>query len=76
MLIHKFAKTFGPFCDGRTVSAWGYPGLPGWAWESLLIKGEPGCGLYMTLPRVAAPNHPYLDEEHLGHPMLRRYYQN
>jgi hypothetical protein len=71
MLIQKMSS-FGPYVDGRRVTAWGYPGLPGWAWESLLVQGEPGSGVYMTLPRVAAVDHPWLGE-HKDHPMIRRW---
>jgi hypothetical protein len=71
-LIHK-AATYGPFIDGRTVDAYGYPGLPSWAWESLLIRGEPGTvGPYMTLPRAAPPDHSWL-KENREHPMIQRY---
>lgn len=71
MLIQK-TSSFGPYVDGRRVTAWGYPGLHGWAWESLLVQGEPGAGPYMTLPRVAAVDHPWLGEI-LDHPMIQRY---
>lgn len=65
-------KTFGPFVDGRSVTAWGYPGLPGWAWESLLVRGEPGSGPYMTLPVTASTDHPWIGEDRM-HPMVQRY---
>jgi hypothetical protein len=70
-LFEKKAS-FGPYVDGRRVTAWGYPGLPGWAWESLLVQGEPGSGAYMTLPRGAAIDHPWLGELR-NHPMIRRW---
>jgi hypothetical protein len=68
MLIQK-TSSFGPFVDGRRVTAWSYPGLPGWAWESLLVQGEPGAGVYMTLPRSAFKDHPWLGEHkhYAGH---------
>jgi hypothetical protein len=72
MLIHNWCKEFGPYVDGRRVTAWSYPGLPGWAWESLLVQGEPGAGVYMTLPRSAYKDHPWLGE-HKDHPMIRRW---
>lgn len=70
-LIRK-TSSFGPFVDGRTVDAYAYPGLPGWAWESRLVQGEPGTGPYMTIPRAASPNHTWL-RENKDHPMILRY---
>jgi hypothetical protein len=73
MELTRKTATYGPFTDGRTVDAYGYPGLPGWAWESLLVQGEPGsAGPYMTLPRAASPEHSWL-REHKDHPMILRY---
>jgi len=65
-------STFGPYIDGRAVKAYGHADLPGWAWETMLVHGEPGTGAYMTLPRAAALDHPWLGE-HRNHPMIKRY---
>lgn len=72
MLKHDFGQTFGPYTDGRRVSAWTHPELPGWAWQSLLVQGEPGSGAYMTLPRAAGRDHPWI-ANFADHPMIVRW---
>ena len=73
MLKHDWGSTYGPYVDGRRVSAWTHQDLPGWAWQSLLVQGEPGSsGPYMTLPRAAAIDHPWIDQ-FANHPMIVRW---
>lgn len=71
--IVNTAREFGPFLDGRTVRSFSFEGLPTWAAESLLVTGEPGAGQYMTLPKAAAADHPWLDETQRQHPLVQRY---
>jgi hypothetical protein len=72
-LTRKIGVSYGPYIDGRNVVEFGIDGLPVWAASVLEIKGEPGSGHYMTLPRVAGGDHPWLTEGERGHLAIARY---
>lgn len=71
--IVNIAREFGHFLDGRTVRSFSFEGLPVWAAESLLVTGEPGTGPYMTLPKAAPADHPWLSADQRQHPLVQRY---